>query len=204
MSFDPQNPRTDADPLAGESANPYAPTSHIGTAAPMASDVEAYRRRYLNHEASVKSIGTLYMLGAIIMVPMGLAILAFLISGTRPNADPGGAVVVAVAGCLYAGLGLLQGFVAVGLRRLRNWARIVAVVFSVLGLIAIPIGTLISAYFLYLLVSEKGRIVFSDEYKHVIEQTPHIVYKTSVVVWILLILLIALISFGLVAAVVTA
>ena len=106
-------------------------------------------------------------------------------------------------GALYGGLGLLQGFVAVGLRRLRNWARIVAIVFSVIGLIAVPIGTLISAYFLYLLVSEKGRIVFSDEYKRVIEQTPHIVYKTSVVVWILLILLIALISFGLVAAVVT-
>lgn len=167
----------------------------------MASDVEAYRRRYLNHEASVKSIGTLYMLGAIFMVPMGVIAVGAALFGAGD--DPAGSAVFAVVGALYGGLGLLQGFVAVGLRRLRNWARIVAIVFSVIGLIAVPVGTLISAYFLYLLVSEKGRIVFSDEYQRVIEQTPHIVYKTSVVVWILLILLIALISFGLVAAVVT-
>ena len=50
------------------------------------------------------------------------------------------------------------------------------------------------------MLSEKGQIVFSDEYRRVIEQTPHIVYKTSVVVWILLL---ALIGFGIVAAVVT-
>ena len=45
--------------------------------------------------------------------------------------------------------------------------------------------------------------MFSGEYRRVIEQTPHIVYKTSVVVWILLILLLALIGVGIVAAVVT-
>ena len=52
-------------------------------------------------------------------------------------------------------------------------------------------------------MGKKGNVVFSDEYQHVIEQTPHIVYKTSIIAWIFLFLLIALIGFGLVAAVVT-
>jgi Trk-type K+ transport system membrane component len=201
MSFDPQNPHADA-PLTGEPTNPYAPTSEVAVGpAPVASDVEAYRRRYLNHEASVKSIGTLYMLGAIFMVPIGCIVLASAVFTANPNADPTAAAVIGVAGCFYIGLGLLQGFVAVGLRRLQNWARIVAAVLSVIGLLGFPIGTLISAYFLYLLLSEKGRIVCSDEYKQVIAQTPHIVYKTSIIVWILLILLLALIGFGIVAVI---
>ena len=42
-------------------ANPYAPTSIEGQ--PLGSvteDADAYRNQYLKHEASVKSIGTLY------------------------------------------------------------------------------------------------------------------------------------------------
>ena len=75
---------------------------------------------------------------------------------------------------------------------------LIAIVLSAIGLLGFPIGTLISAYFLYLLVSEKGKVVFSDEYKEVIRKTPHIRYKTSIVVWIFLGLLLLLIGLGLV------
>ena len=51
--------------------NPYAPTSNVSPTE-AASDVETYRRTYLSHEASVKSIGVLYFLGAIFLIPMGL------------------------------------------------------------------------------------------------------------------------------------
>ena len=194
MSDQPKSPGMNEDPFA---ANPYAPTSNVSDAQLATDDVEAYRRQYLSHEASAQSIGLLYLLGAIFMVPIGLVVIvaAFADPGAMGNGTP---IFVVMAGLFYLALGVLQGFVGVGLRRLQGWARVVAVVFSVLGLIAIPIGTLISAYFLYVLLSEKGQIVFSENYKRVIEQTPHIKYKTSIIVWIFLGLLVAVIGLGIV------
>ena len=52
-------------------------------------------------------------------------------------------------------------------------------------------GTLIGFYMLYLLLSKKGTMVFSPEYKEIIAQTPHMKYKTSPVVWIALGLIVA-------------
>ncbi|WP_442507873.1 hypothetical protein SH528x_006814 [Novipirellula sp. SH528] len=180
--------------------NPYVPTSDMSSVAQVVgNDPESIRRHYLSHEASVKSIGTLYLLGAIIMIPVGFFImLAPLFSQQE---ELGIRVVMGVMGLLYLSLGLLQGFTAVSLWKLRPWARIVAIVLSVIGLIGFPIGTLISAYFLYLLLSEKGQMVFSPGYQQVVAQTPHIKYKTSIIVWIFLGLLICLIAFGVIAAV---
>jgi hypothetical protein len=194
MSNQPDFPGYSEDPFG---PNPYAPTTNVSEVQIATDDVEAYRRAYLNHEASVKSIGLLYMLGAIFMVPVGAFMVFGAVFAGQAQAD---AAVMAVVGVIYLGLGLLQGYAALGLRRLDPRARVVAIVLSVIGLLGIPIGTLISAYFLYLLLSEKGQIVFSEHYKQVILQTPHIKYKTSIVVWILLIILLVLIAFGLLAA----
>ena len=184
MSIDPQ------------ASNPYAPTTEVAAQPVPTDDVEAYRNFYLKHEASVKSIGTLYLLGALILIPMGF--IAFFI-GVSGNAGQE-SMVVAGVGVFYLALGTLQGFTAVGLRRLRPWARIVTIVFAVIGLIGIPIGTLISILILYLLLSEKGKVVFSDHYQEVIVQTPHIKYKTSMVVKVLLGILLAIIGLGIAAA----
>ena len=43
-------------------------------------------------------------------------------------------------------------------------------------------------------------MVFSDEYRSIIDQTPHIKYKTSIIVWIFLFILLALIGFGILGA----
>ncbi|TWU42529.1 hypothetical protein [Novipirellula artificiosorum] len=188
------------DPNSGTApaANPYAPSAQTSLNPGVGGEVEQIRRYHLNHEASVKSIGTLYMLGTIFMVPISLFMLA---SAGGGGLGPEERIVIAVLAMIYFGLGILQGFTAVGLWRLRPWARIVAIVLSVLGLLAIPIGTIISGYFLYLLVSEKGQTVFSPAYQDVIAQTPHIKYKTSLIVWILLGFLLLLILLGVAAAV---
>ena len=110
--------------------NPYAVEASAYLAPQELTDVESIRKRCLGHEASVKSMGTLYLIGG---------------------------------------------------------------VFSAIGLLGFPIGTLISAYFLYLLLSEKGSYVFSDAYKQVIAQTPHMRYKTSILTWIVVILLVTLV-----------
>jgi hypothetical protein len=58
----------------------------------------------------------------------------------------------------------------------------------------VPIGTLINAYILYLVFSRKGRTILSEDYQQVIAATPHIKYKTSIIVWIFLGLLVALLA----------
>lgn len=119
--------------------NPYAATASSAEAVSIAiDDAELTRRKYLSHEASIQSVGLLYMLGA-----------AFSM-------------------------------------------------LTVLGLLGIPIGTLISLSILYLLLSEKGRMVFSPEYKAVIAATPHVRYRTSLVNWVLLFVFLAVLV-GLVA-----
>ena len=194
-----------------EPSNPYAPTSASAAApgfaqglSPELSHAEAIRRQYLSHEASAKSIGTLYLIGAFLIVPLGVgAIVVTAISFLYGEISTFEAAIMGVAGMLYMGIGLGQGATGLGLRRLRPWARIVAIVLSAIGLLGFPIGTLIAAYFLYILASQKGVYVFSDEYKQVILATPHIKYKTSIVVWIFLGLLLLLIGLGLIAGLVS-
>ena len=178
--------------------NPYAPTAYAADEPVVPEDVEQFRQHYLSHEASVQSIGVLYILGAVLLVPMGVLIA----TGTLGNGNQVGnqKAIMAAIGVFYVCLGLFHGIVGYGLRKLSGWTRIAASILSVFGLIGFPIGTLISGYFLYLLLSEKGRVVFSEPYQQVIAQTPHIKYKTSIVVWIFLGLLVTLIAIGLIAA----
>lgn len=192
MSAQPPQPgRSSGDaPIA---INPYAPTVAVGDGT--ATDVESYRQKYLSHEVSVRSIGLLYLLGSILLVPMGLLII---ISGIFGGSGDQLGVVLGVGG-LYLGFGLLQGYTGLGLRKLQPGARIVAIILAIIGLLGIPVGTLISVYFLYILCSAKGTVVFSDEYKNVIRQTPHIRYRTSITVWIFLGLLILVCALGITA-----
>lgn len=183
-------------PILSDPINPYAPTATEGSLAPELTDAETLRKSLLSHEASIQGIGTLYLLGAIFMVPLG--ILAILTAFAGQNASD--AILVAGLGSVYLGLGLLQGYAGMGLRRLTNSGRILGIGFGAIGLLGFPIGTLISIYILYLLLSRKGVTVFSDRYRQAIAQTPHIKYRTSIVIWILLSIVLALMAFGLLAA----
>jgi hypothetical protein len=80
-------------------------------------------------------------------------------------------------------------------RKLEKGSRVMVGVFSGLGLLGFPIGTLISAYILHLVFGKKGKVVFSDEYKEAILATPHIKHKTSVVIWVLIGLLVLFLLF---------
>jgi hypothetical protein len=74
-------------------------------------------------------------------------------------------------------------------------------VFGAIGLLGFPVGTLIAGYLLYLLWSEKGNVVFSPRYQRVMQATPHIKYKTSIIVWIFLGLLGLVVLVGIIAMV---
>ena len=90
-------------------------------------------------------------------------------------------------------IGILEICLAIGIRKLIGWTKIPAIIVAAPGPPGFPIGTLISVYFLYLHCSKKGSLVFSAEYARIIAGTPHIKYRTSIFVWILLFLLVALI-----------
>ena len=71
--------------------NPYAPpAAPLGEAPLVASgnlaEAEAMRRRYLNHEASVKSIGSLHYMAAVLTL-LGAFVVSFP-SGAGPGVSP--------------------------------------------------------------------------------------------------------------------
>jgi hypothetical protein len=156
---------------------------------PASSGSEEIRKQYLKHEASVKSVGILYYLGGIVLTVMGVASLVAVGSSAE-------AILSLVVGGLLFVFGVGQFIVGYGLRRLKSWARIPTAILSGFGLLGFPIGTIINAYIMYLVLCKKGKMVFSEEYRDVMAQTPHIKYRTSIVVWILL----GLIVFAIAAA----
>jgi hypothetical protein len=170
--------------------NPYAaPQSQILQSS---TTEEAIRREHINTEATIKSVGVLYYLGALLLPLAG----AFSIFAAIKSND----TEQLVGGIFFVVLGIGQGFVAFGLRRLRAWARMPTVIFSCIGLLGFPVGTLINAYILVKVLSKQGKFVMTEEYQRIIAVTPHIKRKTSIVVIILLVLLV-LVLIGAIAAI---
>ncbi|MBL9185121.1 MAG: hypothetical protein JNN17_23440 [Verrucomicrobiaceae bacterium] len=170
--------------------NPYAaPQSQILQSS--TSD-EAIRREHLNTEATIKSVGTLYSFGALLLPLVG--VVAFVKGGDSKDAAQ------MAGGIFFVIVGIGQGFIAFGLCRLKGWVRIPTVILSCIGLLGFPVGTLINAYILVKVCGKQGKFVMTEEYHRIIAATPHIKRKTSIVVIILLVLLI-LILLGAIAAV---
>lgn len=144
------------------------------------SAAEETRKLHLSHESSVRSVGSLYLIGGVGMLFLGLGQLITVAAGGRPMVEA-----ALLAGVVLV-LGGAQFWVGLSVRRLRRWTRIPVGIFSGIGLLGFPIGTIINGYILYLVFCEKGRMVFSDEYQAIVQQTPHIKQRTSIVVWIIL------------------
>lgn len=151
------------------------------------SNYEAIRNEHIKHEASIQSVGLLYFLGGAIMA---LASLGFMVGG-------GEGFIIGLIVFAFAGV---QFWTAVNLRKLKPAARVPTGILSGIGLIGFPVGTLINAYILYLVFSKKGTYIMSEEYAEVRERTPHIKYRTSIIVIILVVLMFLLIGLGMVAA----
>lgn len=151
------------------------------------------RNAHIKHEASIKSVGVLYCMGGVVIFAFSLLTI---FNGVSAREGVG-----IVVGGLFLVLGVGQFWTGWGLRRLRNWARIPTGFLSAIGLLGFPIGTIINGYILYLIFSEKGAKVCSAEYQAVIQQTPHIKYRTSIVVWTFLGLLLLILGFVIISAI---
>jgi len=143
----------------------------------VATEPEAVRRAHINHEASVQGIGSIWMLTSVILGLISLSVTLRLVQ------QPWDLSTLAFV-MLAWGLTGLFGWLGWSLRRLCAQARLPALVMAALALIALPIGTLVGVYMLYILGTEKGHFVLSEPYRQVILQTPHIRYRTS---WVVLV-----------------
>jgi len=157
------------------------------------SNAEEVRRDHIGHEASLKSLGFLYYLGGIVILCSLVGVFSALSAG---SGGLGAAETAYIA--LPIAMALVQFFAGWGLRRLAPWSRIVAGILSVFGLVYWPVGTIISAYSLYLIFSAKGRMIFSPQYREIVAQTPHVKYKSGLFKLLLVVLLIVVIAVGIV------
>lgn len=221
--FDPPPAVPDPNPL-----NPYAaPEAELGGPAAADADAdedfaraEAIRKEYLAHEASVKSLGSLHYLGAFFIGVGGLGALGaatYTLTG-RPGNSPFSAVLIGV-GAFYVALAGLNVALGNGLRQLRPWARwtdAVMMGLSFLGslvgmvgwlvaqvyapLLGASLGLLFQAYILHILLSKKASVVFSPQYREIVAKTPHLHYKTSLLVKIVLAIFVSVLAFAIVGA----
>lgn len=193
-------------------ANPYAATAYSSSAPAgdfgSQASAEEVRRKFLKHEASVQSIGSLYLFGVVILLfaagVMIISLIVGVVNGTNGGDATPDTIASVITTVMLLAIAGLQYWVGMGLRTLQSPARVVAIIFSVIGLLGIPIGTLINGYFLYLLLGQKGTYVFSEEYARVRAATPHIKYKTSIWVLVGVALLVVVFVIGIVALVATA
>lgn len=157
------NTEPDSNPYLAPATDP-APIGDAGT------DAERIRRSHIAHELSIRTVGALFLLGTAVSV---LMIFGYLF----------GLVIAPLDAILYGLTGIAGLVLGLGLRRLDPRVRVPSAVFCGFGLLLGPVSALINAYFIYLLLCAKGRMVFSAKYRQVMEQTPHVRYRTSVLIW---------------------
>ncbi len=178
-----------------DTANPYAPpkstVDDVGTGA--FPEAEAIRSEHLGHEASLKAVGLLYLLGGALNALGAVSMLVAAAAGGKSDGRDGIILLTLFLGLMSA-LALWAGW---GLRTLKPKGRTPALLVSGLGLLAFPVGTVINGYILWLLLSKKGSFILSPDYAAIIAATPHLKYRTPVWIWVLL----GLVALGLVAAV---
>jgi len=69
---------------------------------------------------------------------------------------------VAAIGAIYVIVGLIDFAIAYGLWNLRPWARTVAIIFAIIGLLGFPIGTIISIIILWYLFKPEIKEAFGQ------------------------------------------
>ena len=150
------------------------------------------RKRHLSHEANISQLGALFLIGAVLTL---MPLIKFMTNPSYFNFKSDLEANVGLAALLL--LLALQIWIGLRLRKIDRVAKTPAIISGFLGLLYFPWGTITGAYVLYLLLSAKGKYVFSSEYRAVISATPEIRYKLSGVTVALIIVTLTLLFFGL-------
>ena len=105
-----------------------------------------------NLRRSIRAIGILQYFISILLFLSGimLCVLLFFDPELRAGSARG-----FVSGIFVIGLSVFYFVLARKLRELKSWARTATMVISCIGLLGVPIGTIINAAFLYVLIEGK-------------------------------------------------
>ncbi|HEC76636.1 MAG TPA: hypothetical protein ENI33_05215 [Thermoplasmatales archaeon] len=106
--------------------------------------------------AGIVVLAILYGLEAIVLLGTGAL---FFAGGGMLGFGLGGAV-LAGAGIIIVLIGLIDLLIAYGLWTLKSWARTMAIIFAIIGLIGFPIGTIISIIILWYLFKPEIKEAF--------------------------------------------
>ena len=168
------------------SSNPYATPGSSGSGGVNKKSAKALRKKYLKHEGEVRSLGLLYMMAGALGVLGAVAIVILAIVGSEAlGALPTeGALLLSVWVGTILLMSSLQFALGWFINKLQTWAKIVATVFMVIGLLGVPVGTAINGYFLWVFHCEKGKVIFSDDYREAVRLTPNMKPNAGVIVTI--------------------
>lgn len=99
----------------------------------------------------------LFGLGMFTLIPIILAASA----GDSAEGAAAGSAVFGVLGFVMIAFAVLYAFLGMSLMKLRNWARVVSIVFAALGLLSFPIGTIIGVLILINLTKPEIKDLFA-------------------------------------------
>ena len=160
--------------------NPYQ-TPAVTEVAPLAPDIRVIRETHIKHEASLKAVALLCILGGVLLLgAFAFAGIETLAAGLMESSS-------SMTLLFEIAFGTLQLISGISLRQLRGWARIPAAIVAAVSMTYIPVGPVIGIYILYLLFSPKGSTVLSGEYRDIVALTPDIRYCTPRWFWILIV-----------------
>jgi hypothetical protein len=113
-------------------------------------------------------LGAMGLIGAfvVLMIFGGAAGIVGVVAQEEPEA----AIAIPIVGVVGLGISFIivvmsapNIIAGIGLVKFRPWARILGIVVSILGLMNIPIGTLVGAYGLWVLLSGETEALFRGE-----------------------------------------
>jgi hypothetical protein len=115
----------------------------------------------------VTVLGWLYVFANSLFLLIGLFIFIFLPGIGAITGDREAMVILTFVGMsvgVFLSVLALPGlFAAYGLLRRKNWGRILALVIAILGLVNVPIGTLVGVYALWVLLQPAATEFFNGE-----------------------------------------
>jgi hypothetical protein len=118
-------------------------------------------------EGHVKVLGIIYLVygGLLLLIGLGLMLFFGGLAGVaaRESGREGGLILGALGGFLmfvFLILSLPSVLAGWGLLNFKEWARILTIVLSALSLFGFPIGTLIGAYGLWVLLNQQTAPLF--------------------------------------------
>ncbi len=144
---------------------------------------EEFRARYGPHERRVRSVALLYWFVASQFALSVIPLSYYIWTGEPPEERSLSFMVFLTLACV--GMTALPAVAAWNLQRLNNTGRILGAITAAGSLLLIPLGTIVGAGILWILLSAKGESVFSPTYRDAIVATPDLQFRASrVVVWL--------------------